>query len=115
MGKMHRRLNGRHYVFCSMLCLRHEHSDPLFHTLALGDVPRDLRCTYNFSGAIYDRRDRQRNVKSNAVLPHPDGFVMVNALASTDAIYYFRFFVLMVRWDENGHRPADGFLGRVAE
>ena len=40
---------------------------------------------------------------------------MFNPLTPTDALEDHRFFVVSIGRNKYGHRPADGFLGRVAK
>jgi len=42
-------------------------------------------------------------------------FVVIDGLAAPDARQYSRLFVHAIPRDQDGHRLADGFLGRIAE
>ena len=80
-----------------------------------GDVPRDLRRTDDPAFSISDRRDRQRCRLCVAILALPNGLVVFDALAATNAAQNGRLLVMTIRWNEHGDRLADRFVSRIAE
>ena len=65
--------------------------------------------------AVADGGDRQRDVEPPAVLGHPDGLEVLDPLPAAEPLQDRGLLVLPLRRDDQGDRPADGLLGRVAE
>jgi hypothetical protein len=61
------------------------------------------------------RRNRQRNLDQSAVLPLANGFKMIDAIIAQDTVKNRVLLVFMLRWDEDGHRLANGLLGQIAK
>ena len=80
-----------------------------------GEIAQDLRGTDDGTGFIVDRRYRQRDGKSAAVLPLPHGFVMLDLLAVADAVEDHRIFRHPVGREQHDDRLADDLPGAVTE
>ena len=68
-----------------------------------------------FACFVSDRRNSEGNINKAPVLALSNRLVVLNPLTATDAREDHRFFVVPIGRDKHSHRPADGFLGRVAE
>ncbi len=83
--------------------------------LPLGDVAGDLRRPDDAALVVADRGDRQRDVEPAAVLGHADRLEVLDPLAAAEPLQDRALLVVPLRRDDQGDRPADGLLGRVAE
>ena len=57
----------------------------LLSSLLQGDISRHFRRADSLSGGVANRRDRQRHIEQNPVLPLAHGFEMIDALAPPNA------------------------------
>ena len=81
----------------------------------LGDVPGDFRRPDDPALGILDGRHGQRNLDQSSVLAPTNGFIMIDALAATDAVDNRGFLVEAVRRNHDRDRFADDLFGRIAE
>src|SRR6476646_9924696 len=47
------------------------------------------------------------------MLVHTNCFIMLDALAAPNTFENFRLLVLAIRWNQDGHWPADDLFGRI--
>jgi hypothetical protein len=92
-----------------MLGLTPKNGDLLFAALSLGYVAGNFRCADDFAGRISDRGYGQRNIGRASVLADTDGFIVIDALATSDLLQNLGFFLVAVRWnqDRDGLRQLD--------
>ena len=64
---------------------------------------------------IINWRHGQRDIEQRSILAAAHGFVVLEALAATDAFQNSRFFILTVRRNQNRNGFSDDFVGPVAE
>ena len=83
--------------------------------LELRDVAGDFGGTDDLAFFIFDRRNSEGNIKETSILALTYGLVMINPLTATDTFEDFGLFVVPIGRNNEGHRPADGFVGRVAK
>src|SRR6516225_4178157 len=83
--------------------------------LALGDIAGDLRGADDTPIGAVDGRYRERNVEQAAVLTPANGFEVIDALAAPQPRQNRCLLLGAIRWDHDCYRPADRFLGGVAE
>src|SRR5689334_16745863 len=79
-----------------------------------GDVAGDDRGADDAAAGVLDRRDRQRDVETDAVLADPLGLIGLESLARAHPVEDLLLLVLVVGGDEEGDVAANGLLGAVA-
>ena len=84
-------------------------------TLASRYVAAYFRCTDHAAVSIVDRRDRQRDVDSAAVFGDANRLEMLDSLTEPYAPQNVIFFLVAFGRNNQGHRLADRFVGRIAE
>ena len=87
----------------------------LARALQLCDVAGDFRGADDLAFFIFDRRNSEGNIKETSILALTYRLVMFNPLTATDTFKDYGFFVVPIGRNNEGHRPADGFIGRVAK
>jgi hypothetical protein len=81
----------------------------------LCDVAGDFRGADDLAFFIFDRRNSDGNINEASVLALSYRLVMINPFTAPDTFEDHGFFVVPIGRNNYGHRPADGFLGRVAK
>ena len=81
----------------------------------LGDIAGDFGSAKDLARIIAHRGERKGDIQKSAVLAAPGGFVMFNALASSQPGEDHRFLVLQIVRDQDGNRLSDHFSGRIAK
>src|SRR5690606_11476838 len=74
----------------------------------------DLRGADDAAGAVPDRRDAQRDIDQRSILAPTQGLVMVNALATSEALQDFRLLIGVFTGDQHGHRMSDDLVRGIA-
>ena len=87
----------------------------LLRPLAFADVAGDLRGANDCPVCIADWRDGQRNGDRAAVLPLPDGFIMLDLLPGADPAENFVLLLLAIGRNDMADRSPDHLFRRVAE
>ena len=82
------------------------------HTL--GDIAGNGGGANDAAIAIFDGKNRQRNVQPLAVLAHPDGFDVLHALAFAQVGQNGRQFIRALRWHQQSDRLSNDLAGAIA-
>src|SRR5262249_3505795 len=77
-------------------------------------IPRDFRGADDLAVGAFDGRDGQRNHDRATVLALTNGFIMLDTLASPNAVENHALFVMPFCWNENRYRLAHPFFRRIA-
>ena len=83
-------------------------------SLVLADVARDGRRADDRAARVADRRDRHRDRDPLAILRHARGPVVLDAFAAAEPVQDLRQLVGALRGDDDGDRPTDRLVRRVA-
>src|SRR6185437_8752720 len=109
------RLHGAKRVLDPVLDFIEQQFSRRLGLLALGNVAGDFRGADDAPFRFPDRRQGQRDVYLRAVLALANGLIVLNAVASPNALENAGFLVLPLGGDQDQHGLADDFLGSIAE
>src|SRR2546430_4963699 len=86
LSKMHGRLYRSQDVFGPVLRLACQKRDLRLSAFTLGYVSRDLRRADDLALTVCNRRDGQRNIYQAPMLVLTNGFIVLDALAASNAV-----------------------------
>src|SRR5579862_7644679 len=86
-----------------------------FHLLSERDVAGDFGGADDMTLGILDRRNRERDVQSAAVLGLPYGLEVVYLFAAPELTQHVVFLSLQLRRDDHSKRSTNCLLRRVSE